>query len=234
MLTGCSLSLQMTSRLSLHQRQVPVSGTRCVLKVLLTLTGTSSRGWAQNGGRSVFPRRSLCTLQMEATKVTRRAERDTSPILVWGPLTEKGIESRPGRWKHRRLRVTSIQLGLPPGWKETPWWDLSHNKPARHESAGPGLPLVYKWDIYRGKGWRQYDLLQSANSRCGKSPDHESGNLHHQLGSTTGLLLLCDICKSLSCSVLKQPQNSCFTYYSMLLFRIKKYSMRGNILGSKI
>lgn len=48
-----------------------------------------------------------------------KESRDTSPILVRDPLTEKGVESGPRRWKHGKLRVTSIQLGLPPGWKGT-------------------------------------------------------------------------------------------------------------------
>ena len=42
--------------------------------------------------------------------------KDTYPTLLWGPLIEKGEESRLGQGGHRNSApLTCIQLGLPPG-----------------------------------------------------------------------------------------------------------------------
>ena len=42
--------------------------------------------------------------------------KDTYPTLLWGPLREKGEESRLGRGGHRNSApLTCIQLCLPPG-----------------------------------------------------------------------------------------------------------------------
>lgn len=110
---------------------------KCVQRVLVTLTVTRCRGWVRMEA-------DLCSqgqsLQSSEEDRSDKGSMDTNPI--WCGVRD--IEGDSWGWggKITGNWITYLHIAVPSSRLKgnTPWWDLSQNKPAQHWRTGPCLP----------------------------------------------------------------------------------------------